>query len=91
MPEQESPFHQWNVGDEYTDGEYNYIIIDREDGVVLFDSEGTITMPMSESDFSEMLYELRAKQVTEPLIDRLKAWCEQHPDFPVEKMMPNGQ
>lgn len=85
-------FGEFNVGDEFFDGDINVIVIDTTDiSVEYFDGEGSQHW-ISREEFSEWMFEAQAKIVTgdAPLIDRLKVWCEQHPDFPVEKVMPSG-
>jgi hypothetical protein len=83
----------YRVGDEWTDGEYNYIVVHIEDRltadddavvrfVTVFDGEG-ISDTMPESVWAESAEGDRLKRVDEPLAERLAEWRAHRPEFPL--------
>lgn len=84
---------KFRVGDEWTDGYFNYIIVKIEDVlnhdndrvirfVTVFDGEGCVDRCPAVA-YATLTVEEDLTPVTEPLAERLASWREGHPTFPL--------
>lgn len=76
--------HDWQVGDEWSDGWGNFILTEVcADTVTSFDYEGLIDV-QTHDEWQELIDELNMTPVTEPSKEeRLAQWRKYHPNFPL--------